>query len=134
MSFLPLVEQLDQYVLANHSRFPSIADEEFLSGTHVVIAVTKVGSFYLNKEFRREARQFLEEYTNSMLSNVAARSHIGQRLSCFCHTIVIGGDDHAPVHLFGLLLDGLREKGWVGGSDVEAWRAEYQSLSKENDN
>ena len=30
--FLPLVEQWDEYMLANHSKFPFIADEEFLCG------------------------------------------------------------------------------------------------------
>ena len=32
-SSLPLVEQWDEYVLPNHSKFPPIADGELLAGT-----------------------------------------------------------------------------------------------------
>ena len=42
-SSLPLVEQWDEYVLANHSNFPPIADGEFLSGTRVLAALNKIG-------------------------------------------------------------------------------------------
>ena len=63
-----------------------------------------------------------------MLSIVAARSKIGQGLSCFCPAIIIGGDNHAPLYLPGLLLDGFLERGWVKGSEIGACRAEYQSF------
>ena len=66
-----------------------------------------------------------------MISNVAARSAIGQGLSCFGPAIVIGGDDHTPFHQIGLVLDGLLERGWVRGSEFEACRAEYQSYVQE---
>ena len=128
---MPLVEQWDENVLANHSKFPAVADGEFLSGTRVLAALSKIGSFYLKKEFQREARRFLEEFTTSLLSTVAARSKIGQGLSCFCPAIIIGGDDHAPLHLLGLLLDGLLERGWIKGSEIEACPAEYQSFVQE---
>ena len=129
---LPLVEQWDEYVLANHSKFPPIADGEFLAGRRVLAALNKIGSSYLKKEFQREARRFLEEFTNSLLlSTAAARSKIGQGLSCFCPAIIIGGDDHAPLHLLGLLLDRLLERGWIKGSDIEACRAGYQSFVQE---
>ena len=52
-------------------------------------------------------------------------------MSCLCPAIVIGGDDHAPFHLLGLLLDGLLESGWVKGSEIEACRSEYQSFVQE---
>ena len=130
-SSLPLVEQWDEYVLPNHSKFPPISDGEFLSGTRVLAALNKIGSSYLKREFQRDARRFLEEFTTSVLSTVAARSKIGQGLSCFCPAIVIGGDDHAPLHLLGLLLDGLLERGWVKGSEIEACRSEYQSFVQE---
>ena len=68
---------------------------------------------------------------NCVLSTVAARSVIGQSLSCFCPAIVVGGDDVAPLQLFNKLLDGLLEKGWTRGSEVEACRAEYQSFVQE---
>ena len=48
---------------------------------------------------------------NCVLSTVAAGSAIGQGLSCFCPPILVGGDDHAPMQLFDMLLDGLLEKG-----------------------
>ena len=115
-SSLPLVEQWGDYVLPNHSKFPPIADGDFLAGTRVLAALNKIGSSYLQREFQRDARGFLEEFTTSLLSTVAARSKIGQGLSCFCPAIIIGGDDHAPLHLLGLLLDGLLDRGWVKGS------------------
>ena len=106
-SSLPLVEQWDDFVLPNHSKFAPIADGEFLARTRVLAALNKTGSSYLKREFQPDARRFLEEFTNSVLSTVAARSKIGQGLSCFCLAIIIGGDNHAPLHLLGLLLDGL---------------------------
>ena len=130
-STLPLVEQWDEYVLPNHSKFPPISDGEFLAGTRVLAALNKIGSSYLKREFQRDARRFLEGFTTSVLSTVPARSKIGQGLSCFCPAIVIGGDDHASFHLLGLLLDGLLERGWVKGSEIEACRSEYQSFVQE---
>ena len=127
-SSLPPVEQWDDYVLPNHSKFPPIADGEFLAGTRVSAALNKIGSSYLKREFQRDARRFLEEFTTSVLSTVATRSKPGQGLSCFCPAIIIGGDDHAPLHLLGFLLDGLLVRGWIKGSDIEACRAEYQSF------
>ena len=106
-SSLPLVEQLDDYVLPNHSKFAPIADEEFLAGTRVLAALNKIGSSYWKQEFQRDARRFLEEFTTSVVSTVALRSKIGQGLSCFCPAILTGDDDYAPLHLLGLLLDGL---------------------------
>ena len=128
---LPLMEQWDENVLANHSNFPPIADGEFLSGMRVLAALNKFGSSYLKKEFQPDARRFLEEFTTSVLSTVAARSKVGRGLSCFCPAIIIGGDDHAPLHLLGLLLDGLLERGWMKGSAFEACWAEYQSFVHE---
>ena len=130
-SSLPLVGQWEEYVVANHSRFAPIDDKNFLEGTRVMAALGKVSSQYPQKEFRRDARRFLEDFVNCVLSTVAARSIIGQGLSCFCPAIVVGGDDVAPLQLFNKLLDGLLEKGWTRGSEVEACRAEYQSFVQE---
>ena len=109
-SSLPLVEQWEQYVLANLSKFPPIADEEFLSGTRVRAALNKIGSSYLTRELQRDARRFLEEFTNSLLSTVVGRSKIGQGLSFFCPTITIGGHNHAPLYLLGFYQMGF----WYG--------------------
>ena len=95
-SSLPLVEQWEEYVIPNHSRFPAIDDKNFLEGTHVMAALGKVGSHYLQKEFRGDARRFLEDFVKCVLSTVAARSVTGQVLSSFCPAIVVGGDDVAP--------------------------------------
>ena len=131
-SSLPLVEHWEDYIVPNHSRFQAIDDKNFLVGTRVMAALGKVGSHYLQKKFRRDARQFLEDFVNYVLSTVAARSvRVGQGLSCFCPAIVVGGDDVAPLKLFNKLLDGLLEKGWTRGSEVEACRAEYQSSVQE---
>ena len=61
-SSLPLVEQWEEYVVPN--RFPAIDDKNFLEGTRVMAALGKVGSHYLQKEFRRDARWFLEGFVN----------------------------------------------------------------------
>ena len=66
-----------------------------------------------------------------MLSRVAARSKVRQGLSCFCPATIIGGDNHAPLHLLGLLLDGLLERGWVKGSEIEPCRSENKSIVQE---
>ena len=63
-SALPLVEQWEEYVVPNHSRFPAIDDKDFLVGTRVMPALGKVGGHYLQKEFRRDARRFLEVFVN----------------------------------------------------------------------
>ena len=111
--------------------FPAIDDKDFLVGTRVLAALGKVGSHCLQKEFRRDARRFLEDFVNCVLSTVAARSVIGRGLSCFCHAIVVGGEAVVPLKLFNKVLDGLLEKGWTKGSEVEACRAEYQSFVPE---
>ena len=130
-SCLLLVEQWEEYVVSNHCRFEPIDDKHFLEGTRVMAALGKVGSHYLQKEFRRDACRFLEDFVNCVLSTVAARSVIGQGLSCFCPAVVVGGDDVAPLQLFNKLLDGQLEKSWTKGSEVEACRAEYQSFVEE---
>ena len=130
-SSLPLVEQWEEYVVPNQSRFPAIDEKDFLAKTRVMAALDNVGSQYLQKEFRRDARRFLEDFVNCVLSTVASRSVIGEGLSCFCPAIAAGGDDIAPFQLFNKLLDGLMEKRWTKGSEVEACRAEYQSFVHE---
>ena len=94
----------------------------------MLTALNKFGISFLKREFRRGARRFLAQFTNSVLSTVAARSEIGQGMNCFCPTIFIGWDKHAPLHLFGLLLDGFLEKGRIKGSDNDVCGTEYQSL------
>ena len=130
-SVLPLVEKWEEYMTPNHSQFAAIEEDRFLAGTRVSSALEKVGISYLKKEFRRDSRKFLEDFVSCVLSTVAARSSIGQGLSCFCPPVLIGGDDHAPLQLFDLLLDGLLAKGWVRGSDMEACKSEYQSFVQE---
>ena len=113
---MSLVEQWEDYAVPDHSRFPAIDENDFLAKTRVMAALHKVGSEYLQKEIRRDARRFLEDFVKCVLSTVASRSVIGQGLSCFCPAIVVGGDDVAPFQLFNKLLDGLLEKGWTRGS------------------
>ena len=130
-SVLPLVEKWEEYMTPNHSRFAAIEEDRFLAGTRVLSALEKLGSSYVKMEFRRDCRKFLEDFVNCILSTVAARSAIGQGLSCFCPLVLIGGDDHAPLQLFDLLLGGLLAKGWVRGGDMEACKSEYQSFVQE---
>ena len=113
-------------MLPNHSSFAAIGEEHFLVGTRVHAALEKMTSQYLKKEFRNSARRFLEEFTSTVLSAVAARSKLGQGVSCFCPEIIIRGDDHSAFFLFGQHLDSLVACGWEKGSIVEACKAEFQ--------
>ena len=118
-------------MLPNHSCFGAIAEEHFLEGTRLLASLEKLNSSFLRKEFRRDCHRFLEDLVSTILSTVAARPPIGQGLSCFCPEIVIGGDDYSAFHLFGQLLYGLLELGWVRGSEVEPAKAEFQSFVRE---
>ena len=130
-SDLPVIENWEAYMLPNHSCFGAINEEHFLEGTRPLASLEKINSSLLRKEFRRDCRRFLEDLVSTILSIVAARSQIGQGLSCFCPEIVIGGDDYSAFHLFGQLLDGLLELGWVRGSEVETANAEFHSFVRE---
>ena len=68
---------------------------------------------------------------NCVLSTAASKSLIGQVMSCFCPSIVVGGDDFAPFQLFNKLLDALLEKSWTRGSEIDACRAKNQSFVQE---
>ena len=125
---LPVIENWEIYLLPNHSSFTAIEEEYFLVGTRVHAALEKMTSQCLKKEFRRSARCFLEEFTSTVLSTVAARSKLGQGVSCFCPEIIIGVDDHSAFFLFGQLLEGLISCGWEKRSNIEACKAEFQSF------
>ena len=115
-------------MVPNHSRSLAVDEKYFLSGTRVMAALDKIGSQYLRKEFRCDARRFLEEFVNCLQSTVASRSLIGQGMSCFCPANVVGGDDVSPSQLFNKLLNGLSEKGWAKRSEIEAYRARIPVL------
>ena len=115
----------------NHSKFAAIEEDRFLAGTWVLSVLEKVGNSYLKKEFRRDCRNFLEDFVNRVLSTFAARSAIGQGCAFFCPPILVGGDDHAPMQLFDMSLAGLLAKVWVRGAKMEACNSEYQSFVQE---
>ena len=119
-------------MLRNHSSSAAIAEEHFLVGPRVHAALEKMSSSYFKKEFRSNARCFLEEFCSTILSTMAARSKLGQGISCFRPEIILGGGDHFAFFFFyGQLLDGLVESGWEKGSNVEACKAEFQSFVRE---
>ena len=99
-SDLPVIEKWETYMLPKHSCFGAIPEEHFLEGTRLLSSLEKINSSFLRKEFRRDCRRFLEDLVSTFLSTVAARSPIGQDLSCFCPETVIGGDDYSAFHLF----------------------------------
>ena len=68
---------------------------------------------------------------STISSTVAARSPVGQGLSCFCPEIIIGADDFSAFHLFGQLRDKLLEIGWVMGSEIEPAKADFHSFVRE---
>ena len=80
---LPLVEQWAEFITPNHSRFPAIHEMDFLIKMRVVTILNKVGSQSLKTEFRPDARRFLDEFVDCLLSTVASRSLLGLGLSCF---------------------------------------------------
>ena len=55
------MEQWEEFVFPNHSRFPAIDEKDFRAGTRVMGALDKVGSYYLRTEFRRDAPHFLDD-------------------------------------------------------------------------
>ena len=60
-------------MLPNQSSFTAIEDQHFLVGTRLHAALAKMTSQYLKKEFRGSACRFLEDFTSTVLSTVAAR-------------------------------------------------------------
>ena len=125
---LPLVELWEKPVAPNSSKFAAIDEEHFFAGIQLLVALEKVGSFHLKKEFRRDCSYFLDDFMNCVLSTVAARTSIGLGLSCFCHLSLIGREDHAPMQPFNLLLDRNLEKGCWGGA--LRWRPADQNASR----
>ena len=124
----PVIEKWEPYMLPNHSCFGAIAEDHFLEGTRLLSSLGKINSSFPPKEFRRDCRRFLEDLVSTIFFTIAARSPVGQGLSCFCPEIVIGGDDYSAFHLFGQLLDGLLELGWIRGSEIEPAKAEFHSF------
>ena len=112
---LPLVEKWEDYRLPNHSSFAAIDAEHFPVGTRIHAALEKISSSYLNREFRSNTRRFLDEFCSTLLSTVAARSKLGQGVSCICPEIILGGYDHSAFFLYGQILDGLVDCGWKKG-------------------
>ena len=68
---------------------------------------------------------------NCVLSIVVPRSAIGHGLKFFCPATLVGGDDHAPMKLFDMLIEGLLEKGRVRHAEMEACKLEHQSFVQE---
>ena len=102
-----------------------------MEGTRLLSSLENISSSFLRKEFRRDCRRFLEDFVSTILSTVAARSPSGQGLSCFCPEIDLGGDVYSVFHLFGQLLDGLLDLGWIRGSEMEPAKAEFHSFVRE---
>ena len=118
-------------MLPNHSSFTAIEEDHFLVGTRVHAALEKMTIHYLSKEFKSSARRFLEDFTSTVLSTVAARSKLGQGVSYFSPEIIIEGDDHSALFLFGQPLDGLIACGSEKGLNIEACKAEFQSFLRD---
>ena len=118
-------------MLPNHSAFAAIDEEHFLVGTRIHAVLEKMSSSYLKKQFRSNARHFLDEFCSIILSTVAARSKPGHGVSCFCPEVILGGDDHSAFFSYGQLLDGLVECGWQKGANVKACKTEFQSFVRE---
>ena len=68
-------------MLPDDSAFAAIEEEHFLVGTRIHAALEKMSSSYLRKEFRSNARRFLEEFCSTILSTVAARFKLVRELA-----------------------------------------------------
>ena len=66
-----------------------------------------------------------------MMFTVATRSVMGWKVSCFCPSVLMDGDEPVPLHFFGILLDGFLEKVRVKGNEIEACESKYQSFVQE---
>ena len=73
----------------------------------------------------------MNEFVSTILSTVAARSLVGQGISCFSPRINVGGDDYLAFYFFGQLVDGLLRLGWVKVSEVEALEVNFYSFVRE---
>ena len=111
-------------MLPNHSCFGAIAEEHFLEGTRLLASHEKINSSFLRKKFRRDCRRFLEDLVSTILSTVAARSPIGQGLSCFCPEIVIG----ATTIPLSISLDNC----WMGCLNLAGSEGQRSSLQRRN--
>ena len=130
-SDLLVIQKGEPYMLPRHSCFGAIKEKHLLEGTRLLSSLEKLNSSFLRKNFRKECRRFLQDLVSTIFSTVGACSPIGQGLSCFCPEIIIGGDDYSTFYLFGQLLDGLVELGWVRGSEIESAKAEFHSFVHE---
>ena len=93
-SDLSVIEKWEAYMLPNHSCFEAVDEEQFLEGSRLLSSLEKINSSFLRKEFRKDCRCFLEDFVSTILSTVAARSPVGQSLSCFCPGTIVGADDY----------------------------------------
>ena len=105
----------------NHWKIAGIEKYQFPVGTRYLLALEKVRIYYLKS-------MFLEEFLSCVESTIVNRSTMGQGLSCLRPTILIGGDDHAQIQLFGMLVDGFVEEGWMRCAEMEACKSEYPSF------
>ena len=119
-------------MLPNHLCFGAIEEELFLEETRLLSSLEKINGGFLRKKFRKDCPRFLEDLVRIIFSTVAARSPVGQGLSCFCPEVNIGSDDYSAFHLFGQLLDRLLELGGIRGSELEPAKAEFRSFVREH--
>ena len=112
----------------NHSCLVVIEEDHLLEGTRLLSSFEIINSIFIRKEFCKACRRFLEDFVSTILSTVAARSTDGKNLSCFSPKTVTGRDGYSTFHLFGQLLEGLIELGWVSGPEAEPAKAELLSF------
>ena len=130
-SDLPVIEKREAYILPNHSCFGAIEEEHFLERTRLLSSLEKINRIFLQKERSKDCRRFLEDFVSTILSTVAARSPVEQGPSRFCPENISGGDNYSAFYLFGQVLDGLRDLGWVRGPEIEPAKAEFNSFVRE---
>ena len=111
--------------MGNHSCYASIEEERFLQGTTVCQFFRKTYVLFRGTSFEKTG---VASWKTSW-----TRTSIQLPLTLWLNrdSEEIRGGEYRAIQLFGLVLDGLLELGWVGSSEVETPEADFNSSFRE---
>ena len=127
-SALPVVEKWETYMLPNHSSFAAINESLYLRGIDCQLLWRRRKTRSYGKSFASNVANFWEEIVSTIFSTVAARSLVGQSLSCSWPEHLIGRDNWSAFYLFGQLVEGRVALNWLEDSDIGAGKTVFHSL------
>ena len=82
------------------------------------------GKFLLKQGVQARLQEFSRRFCELCVVDCCRAFCDRPRVQLFLPPILVGGDDHARMQLFDMLLDGLLEKGWGRGAKMEANKPE----------